>query len=429
MRLRLFGIFLLAFLAVYGSADLITSLHGWRWPMAPTRWPFWPEWAAVYLSLDLLIPLAFWRSARPAHLTMSLLVCTLLAWPLFLLFPLPAIAPPPSATLPATFHLADRLNLSGNFFPSLHVAYALLCGAFLARPWSWGWGLAIAFSTLVTHQHYTVDLLAGAALAWWGYRWASGPGQVETACLGELARCASRHRRYALIAAGLYAASLASPRRRRLARVGFCYLQHLDDLLDGHLSAPDGEEPEELASQHQQALRGRRPFPQDVAGRLGQTLAGELQARGEGLSWTVELVEEMKLDRRRVAQAMLLEEDELDRHLRRTFELSLDLMLLAADSPLRAADVPHLVDSLAWCSVVRDLQEDQALGLVNLPAQVWREESAPAWFARRHAAVIEHLRLADLELQALQGQPGHGLLRIFHRSVAGYARREGAQKP
>lgn len=421
VRARLFALFGLAFLGVYGSADLIASLHGWRWPISPSSWPFWPAWSWVYLSLDLLLPLTFWKlSARKlGGLTAALIASTLVAWPLFLLFPLPDI--PVSASPSLAYAWADRLNLNANHFPSLHVAYAVICAAIWGTPWSWSWAVAIAFSTLVTRQHYTVDVLAGAALAAGAVRWTSGAGRVEALCLAELARCAARHRRYALIGAALYAASVAAPKRRRLARVGFCYLQRLDDLLDGHLVC--AAEPEDVATFQQLALRGEREFqPTDELEVLGLALREELRRRGQGLEWTVALIEEMKLDRRRVREAMLLSQAELDEHLQRTFALSLDLMLLAAGSPLRSSEVPHLSRALGWCSIVRDWDEDRALGLVNVPDEVSDVEE---WRRRQHESALENLVRARAELEALAGTPGYGLLKVFLRSVEGYARREG----
>lgn len=421
VRVRLFALFGLAFLGVYGSADLIASWHGWRWPISPSSWPFWPAWAWVYLSLDLMLPLTFWRlsARRMGGLTAALIASTLTAWPLFVLFPLPDIGVGADPSLAYTW--ADRLNLKANHFPSLHVAYALICAAFWSTPWSWTWGAAIAFSTLVTRQHYTIDVVAGAVLAAGAVRWANGPGRVESLCLAELARCAARHRRYALIGFALYAASALAPRRRRLARVGFCYLQRLDDLLDGHLGC--AEEPEEMASSQQRALRGERDFQVgEELETLGQALLEELKLRGQGLGWAIAVIEEMKLDRRRVRESRLLSQAELDEHLQRTFALSLDLMLLAADSPLRWSDVPHLVLALGWCSVVRDWDEDRALGLINVPHEVSDVES---WRRQQRETARQNLVRARAELEALRGRPGHRLLEIFLRSVEGYARREG----
>lgn len=421
MRGWLLAIVLLTFVVLYGSADLVTSLHSWRIPLGETAWPFWPDWAAVYISLDLLIPLSFLLLSRErlGPFTMAMLLATLWAWPCFLLLPF-APVPPPQDSPGGLFWLADQLNLDGNLLPSLHVAYAVLCAGFLRRWWATLWAVAIALSTLLTHQHYTVDALAGLILAGLAFRWVEGRGRIEALCLGELARCAGRHRRYALIGVALFAASVGRWKKRRLARVGFCYLQRLDDLLDGQESSE--VEPEEIATLHQQALRGEREFPEDILGELGKAFLQEVLQRGEGVDMAVEVIEEMKLDRIRVRDERLLEEDELDRHLERTFELSLDLMLLAADSPLRSKRAPHLLKALGWCSVIRDFEEDQSLGLVNVPKEVWLSGESRIWFEQRHRQVQSDLAASQSEIDKLKGQPGAGLLRIFHRSVERYAR-------
>lgn len=420
MRWRLFLLFGLAFLGFYGSADQLTSLHGWRWPMAPTRWPFWPGWAGVYLSLDLLLPLAFALVAGEAlpFLAASLLAVTVLAWPLFLLFPLASI---PRVEGNLALQVADALNLSANYFPSLHVVYAVVCAFWLRRWWVGLWAAAIAASTLLTHQHYTVDVVGGVALALAVCGRLEGKGRLEALCLGELARCAARHRRYAGIGAALYAVSAVAPRRRRLARVGFCYLQRLDDLLDGQLMV-EGE-PEDLALEQLRKLRGELEWQTgDVLDSLGEVFLLELTARDpvRGVALAQAVIEEMMLDRRRVRDGILLEEAELDRHLEDTFELSLDLMLLAADSPLRASQAPHLVKALGWCSIVRDWDEDHALGLVNVPREVWTEGTVEAWRARRLEQALSDLKAARGELNLLRGRPGYGLLDLFWKSVWRY---------
>ena len=421
MRGWLLALVGLTFVVFYGSADLITALHSWRIPLGETAWPFWPNWAAVYISLDLFIPLSFVLLTRErlGPLSMAMLLTTIWAWPCFLLFPF-APVPAPQSTQGVIFWLADLLNLDGNLLPSLHVAYSVLCAAYLARWWSTLWAIAIVFSTLLTHQHYTVDALAGLTVAALAYRWVEGRGRVEALCLGELARCAGRHRRYALIGVALYAASVFRWKKRRLARIGFCYLQRLDDLLDGQETSD--LEPEETATIHQQALRGERAFPEDILGELGQAFLQEMIQRGEGVEVAVDVIEEMKLDRVRVRDERLLDEAELDRHLEKTFELSLDLMLVAADSSLRARQAPHLLKALGWCSVIRDFEEDQSLGLVNVPKDVWLSGESRAWFEQRHHDVQSDLAASQNEIDKLKGQPGAGLLRIFHRSVERYAR-------
>lgn len=419
MRGWLFALFLFVFALFYGSADFLTSLHGLRIEMGPTGWPFWPGWSAVYLSLDLFIPLSFALVSRDklGSFTSSLVIATALAWPFFLFLPLRPISIPFEYQPGLFFWLADLMNLNHNLLPSLHVTYAILCAAALGRWWSILWATGITFSVLLTHQHYTVDAAAGLLLAYLAYRAVNG---IEALCLQEFARCAGRHRRYAVIALAIYLASLTGWRRRRLARVGFCYLQHLDDLLDGQ--EPCEVEPEEVASLHQRALRGEVTFPESPLGRLGEAFHGELSKRGHGVDLAVALIEEMKLDRVRVRDKRLLDEGELDRHLERTFELSLDLMLLAADSTLRSSQAPHLLKVLGWCSVIRDYSEDQSLGLINVPREAWESGRTEAWLEQRHAQALSELTLAQAELDQLRGHKGHGLLGIFLRSVKRYAR-------
>jgi membrane-associated phospholipid phosphatase len=70
------------------------------------------------------------------------------------------------------FHLADRLNLTYDLVPSLHVALSVACiaafasrAAVIGRILLWAWAIAIALSTLLTHQHHLIDVVAGWFLA------------------------------------------------------------------------------------------------------------------------------------------------------------------------------------------------------------------------------------------------------------------------
>ena len=78
----------------------------------------------------------------------------------------------------------------------------------------------------------------------------------------------------------------------------------------------------------------------------------------------------MCVDRERVLSTRVSSATELAELHRATFRGSLDLMLIAADSPLRAIDVPELVEALGWCSTVRDLGDDLSHGLINMPREI-----------------------------------------------------------
>ncbi len=71
-----------------------------------------------------------------------------------------------------------NVDASGNACPSLHVAFAVFAAGWLDRvlrrlhasqpalALNILWAVAIAYSTLATHQHVALDVLAGALLGW-----------------------------------------------------------------------------------------------------------------------------------------------------------------------------------------------------------------------------------------------------------------------
>ena len=77
------------------------------------------------------------------------------------------------------------------------------------------------------------------------------------------------------------------------------------------------------------------------------------------------LLQAMRLDATRIATKNVLTRAEIKDQLRCTFHHSLNILLIGAGLRTRAAEVPDLMESLGWCSVVRDLAEDLARGLVE----------------------------------------------------------------
>lgn len=415
-RVCLLLVFALHFSFFYGTADLLARWLPYHLTMPEPTWPFIPETAPLYLSLNVLFLLAFLRvkEKQLSQFFGSLCLQVVLAWPFFVLFPLTAPALPFE---PASwwFQLADFLNLEGNYLPSLHVSYALTCALFYPRLLVIAWSFAIIASTLFTYQHYPIDILAGVVLALLCSAWCRTRGRVLCLCLLELLRCSLRHRRYALIAFGLLAYLLIHPKRAWRALLGFCYLQRLDDLLDGHLPCP--EEPE-LVARRQVEQWKRGTFSEDTLGSLARDLQRSL---GQEQS-VIAIIEEMIQDRIRVREHILLEAGPLQEHLRRTFQLSLDLMLKASDAELESKDVPGLVELLAWCSVVRDLEEDLELGLVNVPRHVWDSEDFEDWFHGNHLQAQRHDEETEKSLRGQEHRAGYKILRLFHRSVKKYLR-------
>jgi membrane-associated phospholipid phosphatase len=450
---------------LFVGSDLLSAWVPWRIRVdfpGEASWPFFPVWSWVYVSGTVVLltaPFLLADGRALGGLFASLTVALFGSAIVFLLLPVePGFAPRvlPAGTSPATalcFHLVDALNLERNSLPSLHVAFSILTACALAmgrgamaRASLALWATAVASSTVLIHEHHLLDVVAGAVVALLAWttagRWAMSPRgaralDIEFLCAATCWRLARRHRRYAAIGAGLLAASLPAWRTRRVLRTGFCFLQTVDDLLDGDLSCP-GEPLDRVDGLTATLRSGASPDSErdghDPLRRLAAAFHRDLEEVGgrEAVGRAVSLIDTMRFDRRRVLDRLLLDEAELRRHHRSTFAPSLDLMLLAGGSRLRAADVPELIDALGWCSTVRDLEVDLARGLINLPRHVVGDagpapdllanDAVGRWLeAERHVAT-RNLDATDARLAALAGVRGRGVLRAFARSIRRYAR-------
>jgi len=472
----------IAFLLLYGGCSRLTELVPWRFDVAlpfEAGIPFVAEASFVYLSIDLALLLApfVFRDARSLFPLWSVLMLqTAIAAPCFLLFPI-ATAPAPQAPGGLTgwaYALADGMNLSNNFLPSLHVSYAFTLALFfgetgasqsgetphshshsgdlvgrsrrrLARSAWLLWATAVAASTLLLHAHFLADVIAGIALAWVtrshvGAFCARAEVQegfaVDLHCLELAIPCVRRHRRYLTIVLALIASGLLRWRSRRVLRTGFVFLQVVDDWLDGDRSC--SEPPLGMSDRLIAGLRsgsfGSEPI-EAVADSLRRDL---IQLGGMPLVERVcQLIRVMQIDLRRRDYGLLFSGVELRAHHRATFELSLELMLEAMGAEIGPHDVPELIDAFAWCSTWRDLHEDLAHGLVNVPREVfervepsaWREgrwmHAAPVieWCERERELACENLDRTAERLARLRGRKGVRVLAMFARSIRGYTRR------
>jgi len=167
------------FLIVYGGCDAITAHRATRIRIhleAELKIPFVPEMVVFYMSIYLLfIAAPFILRERSEFLALAIaLDLVILAGGVgFLLIPaqLAFASPVVLGAFAKLFGLADRLNLTYNLVPSLHVALSVVCiAAYAARTGTpgklllWLWAMAIAVSTLLTHQHHVLDVITGAAL-------------------------------------------------------------------------------------------------------------------------------------------------------------------------------------------------------------------------------------------------------------------------
>jgi membrane-associated phospholipid phosphatase len=454
------GIFALTFILLYGGASVLSAYVPWRVPMRlplDDQLPFVPGASFAYLTLGpmlLFAPFVLRDLEGLLPLFAALMLETVVAAACFMLLPVdpPAIACCEPGFVGTTFHVADVLNLERNDMPSLHVAFACtLAAAFSARTGRFGavllyaWAIATVVSTLLTRQHNLLDVAGGtilAAIAWpLAGRWARRPKvrtafDVELLCLRNFGRFIARNRRYLLITLAVLAAGIPHWRRQRLVRTGFAFLQAVDDILDGDRAS--NREPLDVASELIVSLQSG-DFASDQLGRLGAAFRADLLARGgpAALATAVALLERMRVDRERVLAVRVSSAAELAELHRATFRGSLDLMLIAANSSLRATDVPELVEALGWCSTVRDLDDDLAHGLVNMPREVaaaaqaessaarpasWRGTRAVReWLAAERARGAALLDRADERVATFNGQRGGALLRRFARSMRRYA--------
>lgn len=239
---------------------------------------------------------------------------------------------------------------------------------------------------------------------------------VEACCLWQCARFSLRHPRYFVIFLSIWIPSLLHWRKRRAVRVAFVTLQWIDDLLDGDRKSR--REPLEIVDELIDGTDPRHPIA-----RLMQVLFTDLD--DESREEFVALVREMRRDRVRMLGREKWSEDELDQHHRRTFNLSVDLLLRVTGCSARASDVPPLIDSLAWCSVFRDLGDDQRKGLDNVPRGV----DFATWSNERHARARVTLRESAAAIARLDDPQARKILGAFQRSIDRFARRIARETP
>lgn len=456
-------VFFALFALFYGGANLLGAAIPWRFEVTlpfETAIPFVPEAAVVYLSLNVLVGLApfvlrSWRELFPLFAT--LLTEMVIGAMVFLTFPIHTTFPERSAdgAIGIIFAIADAINLEGNFLPSLHVAFAATAvlafdrkTGVIGRAALYAWACAIALSTILIHEHHVLDVVAGllmAALAWRVIgKWAQHPEvlasvDVELLCFRDMWRFGRRHRRYWLIALSLVYDSLPRWRATRVLRTGFCFLQHLDDLLDG--DRPSKREPLEVVDEIVLAIQTGRYGDHDLM-RLASAFISDINKIGGEASVrdVLALIAVMRRDRCRVIEGAALDRDTLRKHHRETFRLSIDLMMTARKAELRANDVPELIDLLAWCSTMRDLREDLRAGIINIPAEVLEvarseglrtldydavvaSEAVRVWLKEERAHAKKLLLATERRLSMIGDRTGSSSLRIFARSIRVFLRR------
>ena len=179
-----------------------------------------------------------------------------------------------------------------------------------------------------------------------------------------------RHIRYLVIFLYIYIFSLLNWRKTRLTRYGFVFLQIIDDIIDGDSSVDQSPQifVENLLTQIK-----RKEFGDRYIDQLAQVFYTELENRiidsENPVQMAIKVIENMMRDYPRRVMRTWYSEEDLKNHMRETFELSMDLMLIAIGSSIRSTDIPSLIEGLAWCSMRRDLKMDLAMGIINIPKE------------------------------------------------------------
>ena len=467
------GAVALVFAVVFAGTDYITGLHSFRVHIHlvfEPRIPFVPALASLYLSMGAMFALApfvlrSWRDLLPLALTLS--AETVVAGFFFLMLPVELgfpVTPNGTSLMWGIFHLADVLNLEYNALPSLHVAFAITTAeVYGSRTTTWGrtgfrlWAAGIAVAAVLIHAHHLLDIVAGALVAAIALmvvlprvsnRAFLDMVQVEWVCLREFSWFVRRHVRYGLSFVAMYSRCLTNWNSTRVVRAGYCLLQHLDDVADKDRDV--GVDPATYLNGVLDQIETGRYSRDSIASVLAAFVTPELRQRSVGSTDLAQdmtdLIRILRFDHERAESSLLLPEAELREHHRRTFELSLALTLGASGSDLTAGDVRALIDALAWCSPMRDLEEDLQKGLINVPievldaaggcqtgipsyAELVGKPLVRSWIEREFDLGLAALDTFEETLPNLSEHRGAVALGLLHRALRRYAKRYARTLP
>lgn len=262
--------------------------------------------------------------------------------------------------------------------------------------------------------------------------------KIEFYVLLNSLRFSLRHVRYLVILLYIYIFSLLNWRKTRLTRYGFVFLQIIDDIVDGDRSID--QSPVLYVDALQSQLK-KGEFGNRAIDRLAQAFYIELEKRitnsENPVEMAIRVIENMKRDYPRRLKRTWYGESELKSHMRETFELSMDLMLIAMGSKIRSRDIPGLIEGLAWCSMRRDLKNDLAMGIINIPSEILVQSGLnqadllnyplfihnpviESYLRREHSRIQKCMLDFQGEKSALANRFGMRFIRVFEKSIYKY---------
>src|SRR5690242_7616031 len=131
MKLLIWAVFAISYYAIFGLSSLASGMLHNRIIIAfpfESQIPFYPAWAIVYLSINLLLFLALFifREWKPlAVFAITLLIETFIAGLFFIILPIKLNYLP--VTIDSNFstivYIAKFFSMNDNYFPSLHTAF------------------------------------------------------------------------------------------------------------------------------------------------------------------------------------------------------------------------------------------------------------------------------------------------------------------
>jgi membrane-associated phospholipid phosphatase len=183
------AVFYLTFLPVYFLAPA-AAIFATHIPALPfeRHLPLLPWMVIPYLSIvpAFLLPLWLMTPAQMRGLLWQTAACSLIAGIFFVVLPTRAGYPDvaPEGWGSSLLTLLRTVDVKGNLFPSLHVAFgtliALSClhnqktrGRILIAVWL----VLMIMSTLFTHQHHIADVVAGVLLGGGVWRFVGAPAE------------------------------------------------------------------------------------------------------------------------------------------------------------------------------------------------------------------------------------------------------------
>lgn len=259
---------------------------------------------------------------------------------------------------------------------------------------------------------------------------------MEWLCFKQHVFFSLRNKRYLLIAITQYFYSLISWRQARSLRYTFCTLQLIDDYLDGDRVCP--LEPLDYLENLKAAIAGGS-FDNSELQQMTKFFllrTHKIPKMGaEARKAFDELIEIMMADRRRVLSKTNYTSRELQYHHHTTFRYSLDIVLMALESPLRSESMPEILDIFGWCSTVRDLEEDLDKSLINIPSEITaqvprflqlstKEKIAATpvknWLIQETTKAERLFLICDKKLETIKPVHGSFVFKMFVNSMKKY---------